>query len=127
MPSGNDLVSVSVPNAGQCHQLFLRRGIQVDQFVLRSRSALSFLAGAGCFPSLDFVAGVCATLRAQAITSCPTQRLSVPRSPLEFEVCLWDSWLMFHNTYLRAFSTLYYLNLVFIRFLGRLLQSRSTL
>ena len=34
---------------------------------------------------------------------------------------------MFHNTYVRAFSTLYYLNLDFIRFLGSLLQSRSTL
>ena len=33
----------------------------------------------------------------------------------------------FHNTYVRAFSTLYYLNLDFIRFLGSLLQSRSTL
>jgi hypothetical protein len=34
---------------------------------------------------------------------------------------------MFHNTYLRAFSTLYYLNWDFIRFLGSLLQSRSAL
>jgi hypothetical protein len=34
---------------------------------------------------------------------------------------------MFRNTYLRAFSTLYYLNLDFIRFLGSLLQSRSAL
>ena len=34
---------------------------------------------------------------------------------------------MFQNTYLRAFSTLYYLNLDFIRFLGSLLPSRSTL
>ena len=33
----------------------------------------------------------------------------------------------FHNTYVRAFSTLYYLNLDFIRFLGSLLQSRSAL
>jgi hypothetical protein len=50
-----------------------------------------------------------------------------PDNPLEFKASLWDSGPMFRNTYLRAFSTLYYLNLDFIRFLGSLLQSRSAL
>jgi putative transposase len=34
---------------------------------------------------------------------------------------------MFHNTFSHAFSTLYYLSLDFLRFLGSLLQSRSVL